>query len=103
MYAGTVVERGRAADVYRNPRHPYTAALLASRPSTTQVKRLVSIPGRPAAAYEVGDGCVFEARCPFATDLCRNERPQRRQVDGRTVACHRAEEIAGSLEQAVVA
>jgi len=103
MYAGTVVERGAAADLYRHPRHPYTAALLASRPSTTQVKRLVSIPGRPAAAYEVGGGCVFAARCPFVNERCRNERPERREVDGRTVACHRAEEIAGSLEQAVVA
>jgi len=103
MYAGTVVERGAAADLYRHPRHPYTAALLASRPSTTHVKRLISIPGRPAAAHEVGHGCVFAARCPFATELCRNERPRSRQVEGRAVACHRAEEIRTTLEQAVVA
>ena len=103
MYAGTVVERGPAPVLYRNPRHPYTAALLASRPSTTQVKRLVSVPGRPAAAHEVGIGCVFAARCPFATDLCRDERPAERDIGGRTVACHRAEEIGSELERDVVA
>jgi peptide/nickel transport system ATP-binding protein len=99
MYAGTVVEAGRADDVYVSPRHPYTAALLASRPSTTQVKRLVSIQGRPAAAFEVGQGCVFSARCPFATELCHLTRPDLRLVDERYVACHRAEAIADELKQ----
>ena len=98
MYAGTVVESGRAEDLYADPRHPYTAALLASRPSTTQVKRLVSIQGRPAAAFEVGQGCVFAARCPFATELCRTDRPEMRLVDGSHVACHRAEAIADDLK-----
>jgi oligopeptide/dipeptide ABC transporter ATP-binding protein len=100
MYAGTVVERGRAEDVYIHPRHPYTAALLASRPSTTQVRRLVSIPGRPATAYEVGEGCVFAARCPFATEQCRSTRPRLRPVDDSHVACHRSEELAADLKEA---
>lgn len=103
MYAGTVVESGPADQLYAEPRHPYTAALLASRPSTTQVKRLVSIPGRPAAAYEVGKGCVFAARCPFATDTCREARPALRELDGVQVACHRAEEIRPALQAAVSA
>lgn len=102
MYAGAVVERGAAGDLYRQPRHPYTAALLASRPSTTKVKRLVSIPGRPVAAFEVTAGCSFAARCPFATDVCRAERPALREIEGRRVACHRAEDIASSLVQGVV-
>ena len=99
MYAGTVVESGRADDLYEDPRHPYTAALLASRPSTTQVKRLVSIQGRPAAAFEVGPGCVFAARCPFAIELCRDTRPTLRQVGNSQVACHRAEDVADDLKQ----
>ncbi len=103
MYAGTVVEKGKAQDIYTGPRHPYTAALLASRPSTTHVKRLVSIPGRPASAYEVPTGCVFAGRCPFATDLCRNERPVARELDGRIVACHRAEELTHELKTAASA
>ena len=101
MYAGTVVEAGKSGEIYTTPRHPYTAALLASRPSTTQVRRLVSIPGRPAAAYEVGQGCVFAARCPFADDQCRSERPQARDLDASKVACHHAEQVADQLLTAV--
>ncbi|MFT4081654.1 MAG: ABC transporter ATP-binding protein [Nocardioides sp.] len=98
MYAGTVVERGGSAMLYDIPRHPYTAALLAARPSTTAVRRLVAIPGRPAAASEVGGGCVFAARCQFATERCHIERPELRWVDARAVACHRAEEIADRVQ-----
>jgi oligopeptide/dipeptide ABC transporter ATP-binding protein len=101
MYAGTVVEAGQSSSLYETPRHPYTAALLASRPSTTQVRRLVSIPGRPSAAYEVGQGCVFAARCPFADDQCRSERPKARDLGGSIVACHHAERVADQLLAAV--
>lgn len=103
MYAGTLVERGPSAGVYAEPRHPYTAALLASRPSATEVRRLVSIPGRPATAFEAAEGCAFAARCPFVADRCRVERPTLRDVDGRMVACHRAEELAPTLKQAASA
>ncbi|MDZ5621088.1 ABC transporter ATP-binding protein [Nocardioides sp. HM23] len=103
MYAGTLVERGPSAGVYAEPRHPYTAALLASRPSATEVRRLVSIPGRPATAFEVDEGCAFAARCPFVVDRCRVERPMLREVDGRMVACHRSEELAPTLGQAASA
>lgn len=103
MYAGTVVESGSADKLYAEPRHPYTTALLASRPSTTHVKRLVSIPGRPAAAYEAGAGCVFAARCPFVEDRCRIVRPELREIEGVQVACHRAEEIQPALQAAASA
>ncbi|MEU6408037.1 ABC transporter ATP-binding protein [Microbispora sp. NPDC046933] len=93
MYAGVIVEHGPAADVYAAPRHPYTAALLASRPSPTSVERPVSIPGRPISAFEAGEGCVFAARCSHATGLCRTERPDPRPVATGTVACHYAEEL----------
>lgn len=103
MYAGTLVEHGSSEDLYSEPRHPYTAALLASRPSVTEVRRLVSIPGRPAAAFEVTGGCAFTGRCPFAADRCRVERPILREVGGRMVACHRAEELAPQLKAAATA
>ncbi|VXB14469.1 ABC transporter ATP-binding protein [Aeromicrobium sp. 9AM] len=97
MYAGVIVERGPSDEVYSKPRHPYTAALLKSRPSAVKVERLETIPGRPISAYEAGPGCVFAARCPFATEECREVRPALRQVGGRSVACHRAEDIASEL------
>ncbi|WP_157247004.1 ABC transporter ATP-binding protein [Nonomuraea typhae] len=101
MYAGTIVEIGPAAAVYAGPAHPYTAALLASRPSPFSVKRIAAIPGRPIAAFEAGDGCVFAARCPYATDQCRTQRPLARPVAGRSVACHRAEDLESALRAMV--
>ncbi|MDP4502543.1 ABC transporter ATP-binding protein [Nonomuraea turcica] len=99
MYAGVVVEHGPAADIYAAPRHPYTAALLASRPSPTSVRRPVSIPGRPVSAFEVGEGCVFASRCAHATGQCRTQRPAPRRVGARTVACHHAEELEPALRE----
>ncbi|MFJ9900015.1 ABC transporter ATP-binding protein [Streptomyces sp. NPDC091280] len=101
MYAGTVVERGATAEVHSRPLHPYTAGLLACRPSATAVARLEPIPGRPVSAYEVGSGCAFAARCRFATEECRQDRPQLRTVEDRLVACHRVEHIGAELPQAV--
>lgn len=99
MYAGRVAEVGTAEEVYSRPRHPYTAGLLASRPSTTEVRRLTTIPGRPIAAYEVGDGCSFAGRCGFAVDLCRTKKPELRTRENGAVACHRSEDIAAELRE----
>jgi peptide/nickel transport system ATP-binding protein len=93
MYAGRIVESGSSSEVCETPRHPYTAALLGSRPSTTEQRRLVTIPGRPIAAFEAGDGCAFADRCAFAIDRCRIERPLPRPIGASVVACHRSEEI----------
>ncbi|MEW2571835.1 ABC transporter ATP-binding protein [Streptomyces sp. NPDC047070] len=99
MYAGSIVETGTSDEVYTRPLHPYTAGLLRSRPSTTGVRRLTAIPGRPIAAYEAQEGCSFAPRCLFATDRCRSQRPRSRTVAGRSVACHRVEEIADELKE----
>ena len=103
MYAGVVVETGPTASIHQTSLHPYTVALMAARPSTSSVQRLTTIPGRPIAAYEVGAGCVFTARCPFATDLCATERPQPRAVAQHIVACHRAEELSGTIADSLEA
>ncbi|MGH9020510.1 MAG: ABC transporter ATP-binding protein [Acidimicrobiales bacterium] len=98
LYAGFLVEDVAAADLHRAARHPYTAGLLASRPSpTTRERRLVAIPGRPLSAYEVGPGCAFATRCAFAVERCHTERPELRDLDGGRVACHRAEELRRRL------
>ncbi|MDR6639502.1 ABC transporter ATP-binding protein [Paenarthrobacter nitroguajacolicus] len=97
MYAGVIVEQGPTQALYDAPRHPYTAGLLASRPSPTEVKKLVAIPGQPISASESGQGCVFEKRCAFSVERCRLERPALRNIDGQMVACHRAEEIVDRL------
>jgi oligopeptide/dipeptide ABC transporter ATP-binding protein len=93
MYAGTIVETGPSGDLHGAALHPYTDALLRARPGTTKVERLAVIPGRPVAAYEAGEGCVFASRCLFVEDRCRAVRPLLRRFGEHLVACHRVEEL----------
>ncbi|KAA1418218.1 ABC transporter ATP-binding protein [Mumia zhuanghuii] len=97
MYAGQVVEVADGAGLVERPLHPYSAGLLAARPEIGVRARLRTVPGRPASGFEVGDGCVFAERCAFVTEQCVSERPQLRSLEGRQVACHRAEELDGVL------
>ena len=81
MYAGRIVEQAPAEALEANPRHPYTAALLRSRPRMdTRLPRLEAIPGRPISAHEATTGCAFAPRCPLAIARCHTERPVQRQV-----------------------
>jgi peptide/nickel transport system ATP-binding protein len=93
MYAGTIVEEAPSRELHREGLHPYTFALLCARPQVTRVARLCVIPGRPSAAHETGDGCVFASRCGFVTEQCRTVRPLLRPIGDHMVACHRAEEL----------
>ncbi|MFI6599372.1 ABC transporter ATP-binding protein [Nonomuraea sp. NPDC050536] len=89
MFAGRIVESGPTRTLLTRPAHPYTAALRAAVP------RLGGSPPAPAAGTgpAAPDGCAFRLRCPLAMDRCAAERPEPREVTGRTVACHRAEEV----------
>ena len=98
MYAGFLVEDHAAATLHEGFLHPYTAGLLASRPSPTErARRLTAIPGRPLSAFEVELGCPFASRCVYVEDRCREELPAMRELDGGRVRCHRAEELRGTL------
>jgi oligopeptide/dipeptide ABC transporter ATP-binding protein len=98
MYAGRVVEDRPAVELYDQPRHPYTAALIGCRPAVDErVDRLVSIPGSPVSAFAAPPGCAFSDRCTHVVDLCRTERPDLAAEAGGRVRCHRSEELAGSL------
>ncbi|MFJ8824183.1 ABC transporter ATP-binding protein [Streptomyces sp. NPDC102467] len=89
MYAGSLVEDLPAEHLHKAARHPYTRALLASRPAPgADEQRLRAIPGRPLSAFEAGPGCAFAPRCPAARDLCRAERPELRPVGDGLAACH---------------
>ena len=81
MYAGRLVEMGDVRDIFNNPSHPYTEALLASVPKMEEdVEKLYSIEGQPPTLHDLPTGCPFAPRCPYVMDRCREEYPPRTQV-----------------------
>ncbi len=96
MYLGRAVEQGLAAAIFARPRHPYTRALLASVPTARPGPRpeRLRLRGELPSAVDPPAGCALHGRCPFAIERCRTERPALRILDGRAVACHRAEDPA---------
>jgi len=105
LYRGRIVEEGEAAQLFRAPAHPYTALLLASAPRISRARWRFDLAPEQLrregtdAAPESG-GCVFEPRCRFAVERCREEEPPRTpSTAGGTVACHRATEWRASLER----
>ena len=76
MYAGRLVERAAAADLFRAPRHPYTVGLLNSFPSLHGPhQHMTGIPGSPPDLRMLPVGCVFHPRCRYAMDICREQSP----------------------------
>ena len=90
MYAGKIIERGTAREIYGNPRHPYTIGLLASVPRLDEPKKekLQPIEGMPPDLIELPQGCSFRPRCKYAIDRCATEIPPLVEVsEGHTSAC----------------
>jgi oligopeptide transport system ATP-binding protein len=91
MYAGRIVERGRAADVLASPEHPYTAALLSCVPVLRgpRLERMPTLSGQAPSPSSVDLGCAFAPRCAQAAARCHVDRPVLRDPrPGREVACH---------------
>ena len=96
MYGGQVAEQGPVREVFGQPQHPYTRALLRTIPKLSGVRedRLAAIEGQPPILSAAPTACPFAARCAHAFDRCRTENPARRGVDGlpvgagHDVACH---------------
>jgi peptide/nickel transport system ATP-binding protein len=93
MYAGSIVESGDSVGVFQRPRHPYTWALLSSRPRLDRDhhrRPLPSIPGTPPNLLELGEECPFVPRCPKALNRCRQEPapPLARLAPNHLAACY---------------
>ena len=97
MYLGKCVERAEAKEIFRNPVHPYTKALLAAIPIPSIEschKKRELLQGEVTSPVNPKPGCRFAVRCPFATDECRKgDIPLREVAPGHFAACCRAEEI----------
>ncbi len=101
MYAGKIIERGTADEIYETPKHPYTRGLLGSVPrlDVDREDRLASIEGMPPDLDRLPPGCSFVPRCPHADDHCRAEMPPLSSKDGteHVYACWKGHEF-GPLE-----
>lgn len=89
MYLGRVVEAAPTEELFANPRHPYTQALLSEVPRLDQRRRqFTPIKGEIPSPLNPPQGCHFHPRCPRVMDICRTERPMLSDTAGRICACH---------------
>ena len=97
MYVGKVAEIGNPDDLFRDPKHPYTEALISSLPAVEPSKRklgTISLSGEVPNPADPPSGCFFHPRCPYAVEKCRVEAPEVREIEpGRFTSCHRIEEL----------
>ena len=91
MYLGTLMEETETEELFEHPLHPYTEALFEAVPDPyIKRKELKGLSGEQPVRTEDFKGCAFYTRCPYATDRCKTERPELREVKpGHKVACHR--------------
>jgi oligopeptide/dipeptide ABC transporter ATP-binding protein len=97
MYVGKLVESASTEELYSKPLHPYTEALLSAVPDPDPASRgkrsRIMLRGEIADPSNVPPGCPFSPRCGYAEKRCRTEVPQLREIGGRRVACHFAEQL----------
>lgn len=92
MYLGSVAEVAEKEQLYANPTHPYTQALLSAIPipDVDRKRQRIILEGDVPSAYNPPAGCKFHTRCPYATEACRTTVPQMKEIEpGHYVACHR--------------
>ena len=89
MYAGNLCEVADVQELFRNPKHPYTFALLTAVPKVEQEGELASIAGSVPNLVDPPSGCRFHPRCPHAMDICKTTLPLTKEIaDNHYVACH---------------
>jgi peptide/nickel transport system ATP-binding protein len=97
MYVGKIAEMAETKELFSNPLHPYTEALLSAvpKPGPRTKRQRIVLDGDVADPANPPSGCYFNPRCKYAVDQCRVETPQLRELrPGHFVSCHRAEEIS---------
>lgn len=102
MYVGKIVEMGETEELFSNPLHPYTIALLSATPVpdpfTARAKQRIILKGDIPSAINPPSGCRFSTRCPFQIPLCLEEEPFLVEYGpGHIAACHRTEDIPGQV------
>ena len=100
MYMGHIVELASSAELYRNPQHPYTKALLSAipvpDPEFERSKTLIPLEGEVGSPINCSEGCRFEKRCKYAMEKCRSVTPQLTEIEtGHYVSCHLLNQAKG--------
>jgi peptide/nickel transport system ATP-binding protein len=96
MYAGRIIEQGKASDVFTRPLHPYAKALAAAFPRIGDARfryAPAGVPGDPPFPGDLPSGCPFHPRCPTAVEECKSAEPVLENYGDRDAACHRAREV----------
>lgn len=88
QYAGQKIEEQPVAELFSNPHHPYTSALLNALPERATEKRLPTIPGVVPGQFDRPDGCLFSPRCQFADERCKTEPPAPQRDEMGRARCH---------------
>ncbi len=103
MYLGKIVELADRVELYENPLHPYTKALLSAIPIPDPIlemeRKRIILSGDVPSPVNPPPGCNFHTRCPIAIDVCKQDHPEWREVgNDHWIACHRAEESTSAIE-----
>ncbi len=88
MYAGEIIEQAEKTELFQNPKHPYTKALIASAPSIGKTKDVIPLQGEPPKLSFINNACSFASRCPFVMKICTQQKPQKKQDTLHLVSCH---------------
>jgi len=97
MYVGKIVEMAETEELFLNPQHPYTEALMSAVPKPDPRLKMerVILSGEVANPANPPSGCYFHPRCRYAKELCRKESPQLKEINsGHYVSCHFVEELS---------
>ncbi len=91
MYVGKIVELAKTDELFANPKHPYTEALLSAvpKPDPDLVSTRIKLSGEIANPADPPSGCYFHPRCPYAQAICSQETPEQQEIsEGHFVVCH---------------
>jgi len=99
MYLGEIIELAETEEIFRNPLHPYTEALISAIPvpDVDSGRSRIHLQGDVPDVYNMPAGCKFHTRCPYCIERCRSEKPLLREIsDGHFAACHKYDQAAGT-------
>ena len=99
MYLGEIIELAETEEIFRNPLHPYTEALISAIPvpDVDSGRSRIHLQGDVPDVYNMPAGCKFHTRCPYCIERCRSEKPLLREIsDGHFAACHKCDQAAGT-------